>query len=95
MFGVFDWLKIGAGAALGAVVAGSLVYGIAYWRGNSAGYDRHVAEVAVADQKASIRRKHDDAALQSMSDYDLCVAGLGGSGMPIDACEQLRGIRGE
>lgn len=95
MIGLLDWLKFGAGVAAGAIVAGSAAYFIGHWNGHSAGYDKRVAEIAAADAKAEIERKGDDAQLQGLTDYDLCVRGLRGSGMPIDACEQLRGLREE
>jgi hypothetical protein len=53
--------------------------------------DRLIAEQAVSHQKAELERKGDDAKLQTLTPYDLCVAGLGGNGMPVDACDQLRG----
>ena len=83
---MLDWLKIGAGALLGALV----VYQVGHWRGKAAGYDQHVAEIAAADSKAELERKGDDAALRGKSDYDLCVLGLRGRGLPVDACDQLR-----
>lgn len=95
MLGFFDWIKVGSGAVAGALVAGTLAYTVGHWRGHSAGYDKRVAEVAAADAKAELERKGDDAELQGKSDYDLCVLGLRGSGLPTDACEQLRGIRQE
>ena len=55
------------------------------------GRDLYIAEQAVADRKAELERKGDDAKLQTLSDYDLCVAGLRGNRMPIDPCDQLRG----
>ena len=82
------WLKIGAGALAGALVA----YQVGHWRGSAAGYDRRVAETAAADSKAELERKRDDAALRRHSDYDLCVLGLSGRGLPIAACDQLRGL---
>ena len=91
MIRFFDWLKTGAGALLGALVA----YQVGHWREQSAGYDKHVAETAAANLKAELERKGDDAALRGMSDYDLCVVGLRAQRMPVDACDQLRGIRGE
>lgn len=91
MFGLFDWLKIGAGALVGAVVA----YQVGHWRGSAAGYDRHVAETVAANLKAELERKGDDAALRRHSNYDLCVLGLSGRGLPIAACDQLRGLRAE
>lgn len=92
MIGVLDWFKIAAGAAVGAIVAGTAAYHVGQWRGDQAGYDRRVAEAAAAAAKAEIERKGDDARLQRLGDYDLCVLGLRGNGMPVDACEQLRGV---
>ena len=93
MFGLLDWIKFGVPALVGALVAGTVAYGVGHWRGENAGYDRRMAETAAADAKAELERKGDDAKLQTMSDYDLCVAGLRGSGLPIDACEQLQRVR--
>ncbi len=55
------------------------------------GRDIYIAVQAVADRKAELERKGDDATLQTLTDYDLCVAGLRGNRMPIDPCDQLRG----
>lgn len=57
------------------------------------GYDLRVAEEAAASAKAELERKGDDAVLQALSDYDLCVLGLRGNGMPVGPCDQLRGVR--
>ncbi|TPN79953.1 hypothetical protein [Mesorhizobium sp. B1-1-2] len=92
MLGLLDWIKLGVGAAAGAIVAGVIVYPIAHWKGDSQGYSRRVAEIAAADVKAELERKGDNAKLAGMSDYDLCVSGLRGSGMPVGACDQLRGV---
>lgn len=51
-----------------------------------------IAEMAVAAAKADIQRKGDDASLQTKTDYELCVLGLRSGGLPVDACEQLRGV---
>lgn len=85
---MLGWLKLGAGALLGAVVA----YHVGHWRGQSAGYQKHVAETAAANSKAELERRGDDEALRGMSDYNLCVLGLRGRGLPVDACDQLRGL---
>lgn len=92
---VLDWAKIGCGAIAGALVAASITYPIAHWRGHSAGYEKRVAETAAANIRAELQRKGDDAKLQGMSDYDLCAVGLRGGGLPIGACEQLRGLHQE
>lgn len=80
------------------VVAAALVVVVAAYYtgrtlGHSQGYERHVAETAAATKRAEMERKGDDAKLKRMSDFDLCIAGLRGNGMPVDACEQLRGVR--
>lgn len=92
MFGLLDWIKLGAGAAAGAILAAAIVYPIAHWKGDTQGYNRRVAEVAAANAKAELERTHDNATLRDMSDYNLCVSGLRGNGMPIDACDELRGV---
>ena len=51
-----------------------------------------IAEMAVAAAKAEIQRKGDDASLQTKTNYELCVLGLRSNGLPVDACEQLRGV---
>ena len=91
MIGLLDWLKLGVGAVVGL----ALGYQVGHWRGESAGYDQRIAEEAVATAKADAERRGDDAKLQSMSDYDLCVAGLRSSRMPIEPCSVLRGVGAE
>lgn len=95
MFGLLDWIKMGGAALAGGLVAGVVSYQVGHWNGDTQGYQRRVAEMAIADGKAELERKGDDAEIQGKSDYDLCVLGLAGSGMPVDACKQLRGVREE
>ena len=59
------------------------------------GRDLYIAEQAAADRKAEMERKGDDATLRSKSDYELCADGLRSRRLPIDACEQLRGLHPE
>lgn len=87
-----NWKAIALAALVAAVPAAYLV---GHGRGDGAGYNRRVAEVAAADLKAELERKGDNAKLQGMSDFDLCVAGLRGNRMPVDACDQLRGLQQE
>lgn len=47
---------------------------------------RYIAEQAVKSQKEELERKGDDAKLQRMSDFDLCVAYLGG----VPECDSLK-----
>ena len=89
MFGLFDWLKLGVGAIVGVIIG----YQVGHWRGVDAGYDKRIAETAIAAAKADAERRGDDAKLQGLSDYDLCLAGLRASRMPdISACDVLRGV---
>lgn len=89
MIGLFDWLKLGVGAVVGL----ALGYQVGHWRGHVAGYEKLVAQTAAQAVKAEAVRRGDDAKLQSMSDYDLCVAGLGRERM--HACDVLRGLDAE
>lgn len=80
---------------LTALVVAVLAYAAGNMVGRSAGYDRKIAELAVADGRAEMERRKHDAILQGMSDYDLCRTALSAARMPLDACEQLRGVRFE
>lgn len=95
MIGILNWLQIGTGAVVGAMVGGAFFYAVGHWQGHTAGYDQRVAEVAAASAKAELERKGDDATIQKLSDYDLCVLALDGRGLPDDPCQQLLGLRGE
>ena len=50
------------------------------------GRDRSIAEQAVQSQKEELERKGDDAKLQRLSDYDLCVGYLG----RVPECDSLQ-----
>jgi hypothetical protein len=95
MLGILDWIKIGGGALAGAVIAAAIAYPIGHAAGDRQGYNRRIAEQAVADTKAEAERKGDDAKIGNMADYDLCVASLKRRGMPVEPCDELRGIQPE
>lgn len=85
-----DWLKIGAGAVIGAIVAAG-VYSLVntVWllpAAKEQGRNELIAEQAVADLKAERERKKSDAELQKLSDYDLCVRALG----RVPGCDAFR-----
>lgn len=89
MIGLLDGLKIGTGAIVGIMIG----YQVGHWRGEIAGYDKRIAEAAVEAIKVYAERRGDDARLQGMSDYGLCVAGLRVGRMHnISACDVLRGV---
>jgi hypothetical protein len=73
MFGLLDWLKIGAGAALGALVASGplYLYGVHHGRQQAA-----VEAVAAANQ-AYKDRNDENADVEALDPVALCVE-LGG-----------------
>lgn len=90
MLAVLKYWQIGAGAALGALLAAGPVY----LYGSYQGRQQAVVEQLQSDVEAERDRNKSDAKLQALSDYDLCVQSLRSRGMRIDACEQLRGLPG-
>ncbi|MDQ0996855.1 hypothetical protein QFZ34_002037 [Phyllobacterium ifriqiyense] len=68
------------------LVSGSYVYG------KREGRQQAAVEQLQSDVKAERDRNKSDAKLQALSDFDLCVQSLRSRGMPVDACEQLRGL---
>lgn len=86
--GLFDGLKIALGALVGALIG----YQVGHWQGHRAGYEKLVAQTAAQTVKAEAVRRGDDAKLQGMSDYDLCVVGLRASRMSVEPCDVLRGV---
>lgn len=81
---MFDWLKIGAGAALGALVAS----GPAYLYGKHDGRQQAAVARLEADVDAYVKREGIDHEVDGMDRYRICLD-LGG--LPND-CEQLRGV---
>lgn len=86
MISLINALKLGAGVILGGVVVYSYVQAYSLPAAQQEGRDRLIAEQAVQSQKEELERKGDDANLQRMSDYDLCVAYLG----RVPECDSLR-----
>ncbi|QBJ13179.1 hypothetical protein EYD00_07125 [Agrobacterium sp. 33MFTa1.1] len=77
-----------AGVAATYAVASLVMVPAAKREGRSAA----LSEIAIAAAKVEMQRKGDDASLQTKTDYELCVLGLRSNGVPVDACEQLRGL---
>lgn len=93
---MLDRLKIALVAIGGAVAGVSATYVVASLvmvpAAKREGKSAAIAEMAVAAAKAEIQRKGDDASLQTKTDFQLCVLGLRSNGVPVDACDQLRGV---
>jgi hypothetical protein len=68
MFGLLDWLKIGAGAALGALVAS----GSAYLYGAHVGRQQAAVAALELSVKALRERNDIDAAISTVDAVDLC-----------------------
>lgn len=86
---VLSWDRV-LGAILGFMLAWILysVLNQTIWlpQAKEEGRSRLIAEQAAQSQREELERKGDDAKLQRMSDYDLCVAYLGG----VPECGSLR-----
>lgn len=68
MIGLLDWVKLGAGAAVGAVVA----YQVGHWRGED---DGRAAERMAAIERAKElieERAKDDAEIDRLDDAGWC-----------------------
>lgn len=93
---MLDRLKTALVAIGGAVAGVAATYAVASLvmvpAAKREGKSAAIAEMAVAAAKVEMQRKGDDASLQTKTDYELCVLGLRSNGMPVDACEQLRGV---
>lgn len=83
-------IRLYLGAAAGAVLAlfvGSTLNALYLLpKARAEGRALYIAEQAVASVKAEMARKSDDRRLQTMSDYDLCVATLG----RVPECDTLK-----
>lgn len=75
-------------AALAAIIA---ILGV-YHLGKSDGYSDAITDQLELTVKAERERGKDDEKLRGLSDYDLCVVALRRRGLPIDQCDELRGV---
>lgn len=83
-----SYIQIGAGAAIGVLLASGPVY----LYGKRESRQEVTIERLQSDIKAERERIDSDANVQNLSDYDFCVQSLRSRGMRVDACGQLRGI---
>lgn len=93
---MLDRLKTALVAIGGAVAGVAATYAVASLvmvpAAKREGKSAAIAEMAVSATKIEMERKGDDASLQTKTDYELCVLGLRSGGLPVDACDQLRGV---
>lgn len=88
MLVALKYWHVAAGAVLGAL----LVAGPIYLYGSSQGRQQAAVQQLQSDIKAERERIVSDAKVQALSDYDFCIQSLRARRMPVDACEQLRGV---
>lgn len=81
-----ETVKLIAGMLLGAVAVYLYTQVVTLPAARSEARSRLIAEQAAQSQREELERKGDDAKLQRMSDYDLCVAYLG----RVPECDLLR-----
>jgi hypothetical protein len=81
MFGLLDWIKIGGGAAAGALVAGALMFTVGHWRGVDEG--RALERTAALQRSMDLIKERNDtnAKVEMLDDPSLCSA-LGGEWVP-------------
>ena len=89
---MLSYLKLGIGFLVGASIVGGAAYWLGRSQGDSQGYARYAAEQSVKDLGIEKSRKRYDEHVQNLDDYTFCVESLHARGLPVDACEQLRGI---
>ncbi len=83
---ISEAVKLVAGALLGALLVYAYTEVVTLPAARSEARERLIAEQAARSQREELERKGDDAKLQRMSDYDLCVAYLG----RVRECDALR-----
>lgn len=78
-----------------AVIGACLVTLALYQLGKSDGYADAITDQLQSSIKAERERAVDDAKLRDLSDYDFCKLALNRRGLPVEQCEQLRGLATE
>ncbi len=85
------WVK----TALSALVAAFLLVAAGYLTGKRDGRQQAVTEQLRETVKAEKERGKDDEKLRGLTDYDFCVLALRRRGLPVDQCDELRGMETE
>ncbi|MEJ5018897.1 hypothetical protein WH297_03985 [Ochrobactrum vermis] len=85
------WLRY----SLAALVAALFLSAGAYLVGKREGRQEVVSEQLRETVKAEKERGNDDEQLRGLTDYDFCVLALRRRGLPVDQCDELRGLETE
>lgn len=83
MFGLLDWIKLGAAALAGAL----LVSGPIYLVGRSDGKDAGRLEAAKEAGQRITQMEKNNAEFNRLSDRDRCLVFMRDSGLPAEACD--------
>lgn len=67
-----NWLKIGGGAILGAIVAWGIAYNVGWHRGDSAGYARAQDEARARAMELIEQRNKDNAEITDLDAAAIC-----------------------
>lgn len=86
-----NWLKY----SLAAVLAAFLLLAGGYLIGKRDGRQQAVTEQLREAVKAEKERGKDDEKLRGLTDYDFCALALRRRGLPVDQCDELRGLEAE
>lgn len=86
-----SWVK----TALAAFVAALLLLTAGYLAGKREGHRQVITEQLRETVKAEKERGRDDEKLRGLTDYDFCVLALRRRGLPVDQCDELRGLETE
>jgi hypothetical protein len=86
-----NWLKY----AIAALMAASSLLACGFLAGKHQGRQEAITDILRQDIKAERERGKDDEKLRGLPDYDLCVVALRRRGLPVDQCDELRGVQAE
>lgn len=85
------WVK----TALAALVAAFLLLTAGYLAGKREGRQQAVSEQLRETVKAEKERGKDDEKLRGLKDFDFCVLALRRRSLPVERCDELRGVATE
>ncbi|WP_418460457.1 hypothetical protein ACNT8L_18245 [Brucella intermedia] len=86
-----SWVK----SALGILMAAFLLLAAGYLAGKREGRQEVVSEQLRETVKAEKERGKDDEKLRGLTDFDFCVLALRRRSLPVERCDELRGVETE
>lgn len=80
-FGILDYIKLGVGVAVGALIAAAVAYPLGHWRGVNDGRELERAAAIQRSMEIIQERSDTNAKVNDLDDPGLCAA-LGGEWVP-------------